>query len=104
MPARAVTRQISELASLARDYRVYDPNIREFRELSVFTLDRETPRVVDHRYAERARWNDGAWDIEGGGNRIIFHPCGHQADTATACLQSNQLVERDSHPGLWAWR
>jgi LPS export ABC transporter permease LptG/LPS export ABC transporter permease LptF len=52
-------------------YRVFDPKVREFRELSVFTLDRETPRVLDHRYAAKARWSNGAWDIDGGWYRTF---------------------------------
>jgi LPS export ABC transporter permease LptG/LPS export ABC transporter permease LptF len=47
-------------------YRVYDQDREVFKELSAFTFDRSQPRIIDHRYTERARWVDGTWEIEGG--------------------------------------
>jgi LPS export ABC transporter permease LptG/LPS export ABC transporter permease LptF len=52
-------------------HRVFDPALREFRELSVFELDRAGPRIRAHRYAPRARYRDGAWDVEGGWYRTF---------------------------------
>jgi lipopolysaccharide export LptBFGC system permease protein LptF len=52
-------------------HRVFDPGLREFRELSIFELDRDAPRVLGHRYAPRARFTGGAWEVEGGWYRTF---------------------------------
>jgi LPS export ABC transporter permease LptG len=57
-------------------YGLYDPDRREFRDLHVFTLDRagERPRVVDHRFAQRARWAGHRWELENGWFRTFEPP------------------------------
>jgi LPS export ABC transporter permease LptG/LPS export ABC transporter permease LptF len=52
-------------------YKLFDPDREEFQGLSVFTLDRETPRVLDHRFCERARWLGDRWELEGGWYRTF---------------------------------
>jgi LPS export ABC transporter permease LptG len=47
-------------------YRLYDPVTKVFQGLSVFTLDRSVPRLVDHRFSKRARWNGETWELEQG--------------------------------------
>lgn len=47
-------------------YRLYDPAEKVFQGLSVFTLDRSVPRIVDHRFSKRARWNGKTWELEQG--------------------------------------
>jgi LPS export ABC transporter permease LptG/LPS export ABC transporter permease LptF len=48
--------------------RLYDPDREDIQGLSVLTLDRDGPTIVDHRFAERARWQDGRgeWELESG--------------------------------------
>lgn len=52
-------------------YRLFDRDRAEFQGLSVFTLDREAPRILDHRFAERARWRGGQWELERGWYRTF---------------------------------
>jgi LPS export ABC transporter permease LptG len=52
-------------------YELFDPDRSEFQGLSVFTLDRDEPRVLDHRFCERARWIDENWELEGGWYRTF---------------------------------
>ncbi len=52
-------------------YELFDSDRSEFQGLSVFTLDREAPRVLDHRFCERARWIGGKWELEGGWYRTF---------------------------------
>jgi len=59
-------------------HRVFAPKKREFRELSIFELDRDAHRVVGHRFAPRARFKDGAWDVRGGWYRT-FSPDSFEA-------------------------
>jgi LPS export ABC transporter permease LptG/LPS export ABC transporter permease LptF len=46
--------------------RIYDPDREEFQGLRVFTLERSEPRIVDHRFSERARWSEDGWELERG--------------------------------------
>jgi len=52
-------------------YRLFDRDRAEFQGLSVFTLDRATPRVLDHRFAERARWMGDHWELDRGWYRTF---------------------------------
>jgi lipopolysaccharide export LptBFGC system permease protein LptF len=52
-------------------YRVFDPVTNEFQGVNVFTVDRRAPRIIDHRFAERARWTGSAWELEGGWYRTF---------------------------------
>lgn len=54
-------------------YRQYVPTQQEFQGLSVFTLDRGRPRVLDHRFAAHARWTGDRW-IVGDGWYRSFDP------------------------------
>lgn len=47
-------------------YSLYDPDHLTFQGLSVFTIDRTVPRVIEHRFATLARWNGNAWVMERG--------------------------------------
>jgi lipopolysaccharide export LptBFGC system permease protein LptF len=47
-------------------YRLFDRDRAEFQGLSVFTLDRDAPRILNHRFAERARWTGEHWELERG--------------------------------------
>lgn len=42
-------------------YRLYDPQNHTFQGLSVFTLDRESPRILEHRYLASAQWDGTLW-------------------------------------------
>lgn len=50
-------------------YRLYVPAKREFQGLSIFTLDRSAPRVLDHHFAEAARWTGDRWEVRDGWHR-----------------------------------
>jgi LPS export ABC transporter permease LptG/LPS export ABC transporter permease LptF len=52
-------------------YKLFDADREEFQGLSVFTLDRMAPRVLDHRFCERARWLGDFWELEGGWYRTF---------------------------------
>jgi LPS export ABC transporter permease LptG/LPS export ABC transporter permease LptF len=52
-------------------YRLYDPDRADFQELSVFTIDRSGPRILDHRFCPTARWTDGTWELSGGWYRTF---------------------------------
>jgi len=56
-------------------YRHYDTETQTFQGLSVFTIDRETPAIIDHRFGESARWEKGRW-ILGPGWHLAFDPSG----------------------------
>jgi LPS export ABC transporter permease LptG len=47
-------------------YRLYDPDHKTFQGLEVFTLDRAVPRVLEHRFAALAKWNQTAWQLDRG--------------------------------------
>lgn len=57
-------------------YRHYDPEHGEFRDLSVFGIDRSVPTILDHRFSRKARWSEGAWEMEQGWVRT-FSPDSH---------------------------
>jgi LPS export ABC transporter permease LptG len=52
-------------------YRLFDAAAGEFQGLSVFTLRRDPPRIVDHRFARRAHWTGATWELEGGWYRTF---------------------------------
>ena len=47
-------------------YRHYVPIRGEFQGLSVFTLDRDAPAVLDHRFALRAESSEEVWKVHDG--------------------------------------
>jgi len=47
-------------------FRLYDPDRQEFQGLTVFTIDRSTPRIVDHLFAQKARWVGKTAELENG--------------------------------------
>jgi LPS export ABC transporter permease LptG len=47
-------------------YRLYDPTQQVFQAFSVFTLDRQGTRILDHRFSRRARWTGSSWELEDG--------------------------------------
>ena len=48
-------------------YRLADADLRTFQSFTVFSIDRAGPRILDQRFAERARWLGGrGWELEGG--------------------------------------
>lgn len=44
-------------------YRLWNPADETFQQLSVLTLDRSVPQVLDHLYARDAVYTDGAWEL-----------------------------------------
>jgi LPS export ABC transporter permease LptG len=47
-------------------YQLFDSASGEFQGLTVFTIDRLGPRILDHRYARRARWRGTRAELEDG--------------------------------------
>jgi LPS export ABC transporter permease LptG/LPS export ABC transporter permease LptF len=54
-------------------FRLYDPEHEEFQTLSVLTVDWSVPRIVDQRFAPKARWTPDGWQLDGGWYRT-FEP------------------------------
>ncbi len=52
-------------------YRLYDPATHTFQGLSAYQVDLETPRILEHRFAELARWNGRLWVAERGWSRTF---------------------------------
>jgi len=48
-------------------YRLADADHHTFQSFTAFAIDRDVPRILDQRYAERARWLGGRdWELERG--------------------------------------
>ena len=48
-------------------YRLADSDRHTFQSFTAFAIDRSVPRILDQRYAERARWLGGHdWELQGG--------------------------------------
>ncbi|MHC5012740.1 MAG: LptF/LptG family permease, partial [Planctomycetota bacterium] len=47
-------------------YGLYDPGKRQFQGLTVFTIDRDSLRIVDHRFANSALWDGALWTLGAG--------------------------------------
>ncbi len=72
-------------------YRLQDPDQRSFVAFTAFTIDRSAARILDQRYAERARWLGGAlWELEGGWYRSFPH---EGSSGAYQVFQGKQLVD-----------
>jgi LPS export ABC transporter permease LptG/LPS export ABC transporter permease LptF len=69
------------------NYRLYDPDRKVFQGLSVFTLDRDAPRIVEHRFAALAKWNGTAWVLEKGWRRTFG------ADNSVVAFESGKSSE-----------
>jgi lipopolysaccharide export LptBFGC system permease protein LptF len=69
-------------------YALYEPAQEQFQDLSVLRLDRSVPRVLDHRFARQARWNDGSWELEEGWHRTFEIPSGASAEITAADVDS----------------
>lgn len=52
-------------------YQIYDSDRQTFQALTVFTVDRTVPRVLDHRFAASARWSGSGWILETGWHRTL---------------------------------
>jgi LPS export ABC transporter permease LptG len=55
-------------------FRLFDADKQEFQGLNVFTIDRSEPRIVDHLFAQRARWNGDTAELEQGWYRDLSLP------------------------------
>jgi LPS export ABC transporter permease LptG len=54
-------------------YRLFDPELRQFRGLSVFTVDLQNPDITSHTTSPTVRWDGKAWKAEGGWSRSFRH-------------------------------
>jgi lipopolysaccharide export LptBFGC system permease protein LptF len=52
-------------------FRLFDAEKQEFQNLTVFTIDRSEPRIVDHLFAQRARWVGETAELEQGWYRTF---------------------------------
>jgi len=75
-------------------FAVYDEVRRQFRDLSVLTLDRERFRFVDHRHADVASWTGSAWDTSGFWERTLPEVAGDPS----SFRQAEQEVLTDLDP------
>jgi len=50
-------------------FRVHDQKRDEYQGVSIFTLDRSVPRLLDQRYAERATYTARGWQLGPGWSR-----------------------------------
>lgn len=65
-------------------YRLFDPELRQFRGLSVFRVDLDAPDIAAHTTSPTVRWDGGGWKAEGGWTRTFrqdeessdLHPLG----------------------------
>ena len=44
-------------------YGAYDRELQQFQELSVFTIDRATPRILSHLHTSGATWDGDGWEL-----------------------------------------
>jgi LPS export ABC transporter permease LptF/LPS export ABC transporter permease LptG len=52
-------------------FRLHDGSKNEYQGLSIFTIDRRVPRIVGHRFCERARFRRGTWELDRGWFRFF---------------------------------
>lgn len=52
-------------------YRLYDPATKTFQGLSVYRVDFSRPSILEHRFAESARWDGSGWIVERGWSRTF---------------------------------
>jgi LPS export ABC transporter permease LptF/LPS export ABC transporter permease LptG len=52
-------------------YRLYDPDRERFQDLTVFSIDRAVPRILDHRFSRHALWRGDTWELESGWYRTL---------------------------------
>lgn len=76
-------------------FRLHDESKGEYQGLSVFTIDRSVPRIVDHRFCEWARYADGGWLLGPGWYRY-FLPINGGAERATAADIASTLTRFDA--------
>jgi LPS export ABC transporter permease LptG len=76
-------------------YQLFDPDTQEFQGVNVFTVDRRTPRILDHRFAELARWTGSEWELRGGWYRT-FPADGSAAGTTFERFEDSTLAPLDS--------
>jgi LPS export ABC transporter permease LptG len=72
-------------------YQLFDPDRKEFQGLTVFTVDRETPRILAHRYAKRARWKGTTAELEDGWYRNFDTANGEAAYEVYEGVRTEQL-------------
>ena len=70
-------------------YVLHDAGKDEYQGLSVFTLDRSVPRIVEHRFSGLARFVDGAWQLDDGWHRSFSPPDGQANRTSAADIESS---------------
>ena len=47
-------------------YERFDSRTDLYEGMAIFTIDEQNGRILDHRYAETARWNGRQWELDGG--------------------------------------
>ncbi|HXV76399.1 MAG TPA: LptF/LptG family permease, partial [Candidatus Polarisedimenticolaceae bacterium] len=47
-------------------YQLFDPQRREFQGLTVLSIDRHEPRIIDHLYAQKATWLGDKAELDNG--------------------------------------
>jgi LPS export ABC transporter permease LptG len=80
-------------------YRLYDQARGLFRELRVLTLDPGAPRLIDQRYARTARWQDGAWEFEGGWYRTFSEDPSERVFTRLSGVEEVDMAAPEAFAG-----
>jgi LPS export ABC transporter permease LptG len=70
---------------------LHDASKDEYQGLSVFTIERAGPRIVDHRFSDRARFDDGVWVLDKGWYRS-FSPLDGDSEEAPAAEIESPLT------------
>jgi LPS export ABC transporter permease LptG/LPS export ABC transporter permease LptF len=76
-------------------FRIYDPSRDEYDQLRVFTLDRQTPRVVDYRFSERATRTRDGWELGRGWYGFFTPRNGEVADVTLTRYDEPYQIDLD---------
>jgi LPS export ABC transporter permease LptG/LPS export ABC transporter permease LptF len=93
LPATGSWRFGSDGSSLYH-FRLHDTSKDEYQGLSVFNIDRTGPRIVDHRFSERARFDGATWWLDRGWHRS-FSRLNGDPERATAAETESTLTRHD---------
>jgi LPS export ABC transporter permease LptG len=74
-------------------YQLYDPEKRMFQGLSVFTVDRDSPAILDHRFMVATTWDGQQWIVAGGGWDRKFGSSG--SDETFRIIERGEAVTMD---------
>jgi LPS export ABC transporter permease LptG len=77
-------------------FRLHDPETDVYQGLSVFTIDRSGPRIVGHRFSERAQFVKGTWLLDRGWHRDFVSP--EPGDGSSGAHDFHSTLTRHDQP------